>query len=76
MRRRSGCCAGKPERSSSSSGRETFRFYVKKVLVPTLQPDNIVTMDNLGSHKGKAVRQFVRPAPNFSSCRITRLTPT
>ena len=73
MRRRSGCCAGKPKRSSSSSGRETFRFYVKKVLVPTLQPDNIVTMDNLGSHKGKAVRALIRTAaPSSSSCPNTR----
>ena len=41
---------------------ETFRIYVEKVLVPTLKPDQIVIMDNLGSHKGKAVRQLIRSA--------------
>ena len=41
---------------------ETFRIYVEKVLVPTLQAGEIVIMDNLGSHKGKAVRQLIRAA--------------
>jgi len=39
---------------------ESFRTYVEKVLVPCLKPDEIVMMDNLGSHKGKAVRQLIR----------------
>lgn len=39
---------------------ETFRLYVEKVLVPTLRPGDIVIMDNLGSHKGKAVRSAIR----------------
>jgi len=41
---------------------ESFRTYVEKVLVPTLKPGDIVIMDNLGSHKGKAVRQLIRSA--------------
>ncbi len=41
---------------------ESFRLYVEKVLVPTLRPGDIVIMDNLGSHKGKAVRQLIRSA--------------
>ena len=41
---------------------ERFRVYVEKVLVPTLRPDDIVVMDNLGSHKAKAVRQAIRSA--------------
>jgi putative transposase len=41
---------------------ESFRAYVEKVLVPTLQPDEIVIMDNLGSHKGRKVRQAIRAA--------------
>jgi transposase len=41
---------------------ESFRTYVEKVLVPTLQPGDIVIMDNLGSHKGKAVRELIRSA--------------
>jgi putative transposase len=39
---------------------EKFRFYVEKVLVPTLRPGDIVIMDNLGSHKGLAVRHAIR----------------
>ena len=39
---------------------ETFRLYVDKVLVPTLRPGDIVIMDNLGSHKSKAVRSAIR----------------
>jgi len=41
---------------------ESFRTYVARVLVPTLKPGDIVIMDNLGSHKGKAVRQLIRSA--------------
>jgi len=41
---------------------ESFRTYVEKVLVPTLQQGDIVIMDNLGSHKGKAVRALIRAA--------------
>ena len=39
---------------------ERFQLYVEKCLVPTLGPGDIVIMDNLGSHKGKAVRQAIR----------------
>jgi transposase len=39
---------------------QRFRIYVERVLAPTLKPGNIVIMDNLGSHKGKAVRQAIR----------------
>ena len=39
-----------------------FRLYVDKVLVPTLEPGDIVVMDNLGSHKGWAVRRAIRSA--------------
>jgi transposase len=41
---------------------ESFRIYVENVLVPTLRPGEIVIIDNLGSHKGKAVRQLIRAA--------------
>lgn len=41
---------------------ESFQAYVGKVLLPTLRPGDIVIMDNLGSHKGKAVRQLIRAA--------------
>jgi len=41
---------------------QSFLQYVEQVLVPTLKPGDIVIMDNLGSHKGKAVRQAIRAA--------------
>jgi transposase len=41
---------------------EGFRTYVEKGLAPTLKPGDLVIMDNLGSHKGKAVRQAIRSA--------------
>ena len=41
---------------------EKFRLYVDKLLVPTLQPGDVVVMDNLGSHKGWAVRRAIRSA--------------
>jgi transposase len=41
---------------------ERFRIYVERVLVPTLKPGDIVVMDNLGSHKSKAVRSAIRAA--------------
>jgi transposase len=41
---------------------ESFKIYVEKVLLPVLKPRDIVIMDNLGSHKGKVVRQLIRSA--------------
>jgi len=41
---------------------ERFRAYVEQFLAPTLKQDDIVVLDNLGSHKGKAVRQAVKAA--------------
>ena len=41
---------------------ESFQLYVEKVLVPTLLKGDVVIMDNLGSHKGKDVRNAVRAA--------------
>jgi len=41
---------------------ESFRTYVEKVLVPTLHQGDIVILDNLGSHKSKAVRTLIRAA--------------
>lgn len=39
---------------------ERFRLYVEKMLVPTLRAGDIIIMDNLGSHRSKAVRQAIR----------------
>ena len=41
---------------------QSFLAYVEQVLVPTLSPGDIVIIDNLGSHKGKAVRHLIRSA--------------
>ena len=39
-----------------------FRAYVERVLAPTLRPGDLVVMDNLNSHKGRAVRHAIRAA--------------
>lgn len=41
---------------------EAFLTYVDKVLVPTLQPGDVVIADNLGSHKGRQARKAIRAA--------------
>ena len=41
---------------------ERFRLYVETVLLPTLRPNDIVVIDNLGSHRGKAIRRIIRSA--------------
>jgi transposase len=41
---------------------QSFLAYVEQLLVPTLSKGDIVVMDNLGSHKGKAVRRAIRDA--------------
>jgi transposase len=37
-----------------------FTAYVEQILAPTLAPGDVVILDNLGSHKGKAARAAVR----------------
>jgi transposase len=39
---------------------QTFTAYVEQFLVPTLAPGDVVTLDNLGSHKGAAARKAIR----------------
>ena len=39
-----------------------YLAYVEQILVRTLQPGDLVVMDNLGSHKSKAVRRAIRGA--------------
>jgi transposase len=39
---------------------ELFTIYVEQVLTPTLAKGDIVILDNLGSHKGKAARDAIR----------------
>jgi transposase len=39
-----------------------FQAYVEQILIPTLRPGDVVIIDNLGSHKGKAVRRAIEQA--------------
>ena len=41
---------------------ESFLAYVEQILAPTLKPGDIVIIDNLGSHKRKAMRRAIRAA--------------
>ena len=50
---------------------DSFRTYVEQLLVPTLGPGDIVVMDNLGSHKGRAIRDAIRA----KSARLVFLPP-
>jgi transposase len=38
---------------------DCFRAYVEQVLAPTLQPGDIVVMDNLASHKVAGIKQAI-----------------
>jgi len=40
----------------------SFTAYVEKVLAPSLQPGDVVVLDNLGSHKDTAARQAIERA--------------
>jgi transposase len=42
--------------------RNAFQAYVDQVLVPALSPGDVIVMDNLGSHKGPAVRRAIEAA--------------
>lgn len=39
--------------------RDAFHAYVEQVLVPELNPGDVVIMDNLSSHKAPAVREMI-----------------
>lgn len=41
---------------------ESFLAYVEQILLPTPAPGDIVVMDNLGSRKGRAVRDAIHSA--------------
>lgn len=47
-------------RARRSHQGQLFLAYVQQLLTPTLAPGDIVITDNLGSHKGHAMRQAVR----------------
>jgi transposase len=39
---------------------DRFTTYVERFLAPTLRPGDLVILDNLGSHKGRAIRRAIR----------------
>lgn len=38
---------------------ETFEWYIKEQLAPTLSPGQIVMLDNLSAHKAESIRQAI-----------------
>ena len=42
--------------------RSAFLAYVQQVLVPTLEPGDIVLADNLPAHKGRLIREAIEAA--------------
>jgi len=50
---------------------KAFLAYVQQVLVPTLQPDDVVILDNLSSHKSAGVRQAIEQ----TGARLVYLPP-
>jgi len=46
---------------------EWFQAWVEQALIPTLTPSGVVVLDNLGSHKGKAVTASARQGAKTTS---------
>lgn len=42
--------------------RDVFKAFIGQVLVPTLQPGQVVVMNNLSSHKGRHVGELIESA--------------
>jgi transposase len=55
-----------------------FETYVEKVLVPSLEPGQIVVMDNLSAHRQKRIRELIEQqgCELLSICRPTLRTTT
>jgi transposase len=54
---------------------ESFLAYIRQVLVPVLSTDDVVIMDNLGSHKGAPVRAAIEAAGARLLFRCSGKTP-
>jgi transposase len=54
-----------------STTREVFEAYLEHVLAPTLEPGQIVVMDNLSAHKGGRVKEIVEGR----GCELLYLPP-
>jgi DDE superfamily endonuclease len=54
-----------------------FCAYVEQFLAPTLEPGDVVVLDNLAAQRSTAsARRSPRPGPRSSTCRPTRPTST
>ena len=51
--------------------REVFEAYLERALAPTLQPGQVVVLDNLSAHKGGRVKEIVQGA----GCELRYLPP-
>ena len=51
--------------------REVFEVYVERVLAPSLEPGQIVVIDNLSAHKGGRVREILETV----GCELVYLPP-
>jgi transposase len=54
-----------------STTREVFEAYLEGVLAPTLEPGQIVVMDNLSAHKGGKVKEIIEGR----GCELIYLPP-
>jgi transposase len=54
-----------------STTREVFEAYVGRVLAPSLEPGQVVVMDNLSSHKGGRVKELIEER----GCELLYLPP-
>jgi len=53
----------------------SFTAWIEQFLLPTLKSGDIVIMDNLGSPKGRPIRQLIRSVgAGCCTCRLTRRT--
>ncbi len=46
----------------SATDKDVFREYVRRVLVPTLRPGDIVVLDNLSAHKDSEALELIESA--------------
>jgi transposase len=51
--------------------REVFEIYLERLLAPSLNPGQVVVMDNLSSHKGGRVRELIEER----GCKLLHLPP-
>ena len=52
-----------------------FRAYVERFFVPTLMPGDLVILDHLCSHEGKAMRKAIRDVGARPPCVPAEILP-